>query len=947
MKKRILAAILAVLMVFPLALGVFASTEQEEVKINYLKQDWKTKEARLEVMELCATSENGKLEMYFDKNSGEMGIKNLQTGEIILSNPIDVSKSTVEPSKVPSLLSHLNVVYTVITDNTKSPIILNSYKDCFACGQAVVTPLESGDGIKIDYMFGEQKERLLVPYKISVEDMNALLSQFSGEFAEAEKMKILSYYTLYDPASLREQGNNEAADAFAKVYPISETVPLYAIVDHNADYEWMETLIKNNTDYDFDKLDADYAKVKEDSDDFSTNSSVKITLSATYQITNTGLVAKVDASSIDYDKSLYYVTAVSILPYFNSANAYERVLDESTGNYNQIPTKGYCFIPDGSGSIVRFEDVHKDKTYGEIVNDMYGNDYAYYVVTNKNVENVTMPVFGLVNSDEKTGFVAKIGQGASISSIVSNHNGYYNSVYSNFKITPNDTYDLADAFSGGSSSSNKISIIADKAYKGICEVEYVLLTDDSVAEEKGITEYYPNSYVGMAQYYRDYLVSTGAIDRISEDEINPNAIKLFLETFGALKVSDTIMTFPVMVSKPLTTFDDIKNMYADLKGEGVTNVSFMLNGFANGGLLSTYPTSIDWEKVLGGKGGFVDLLKDAEEEGYEVVPELDFSYSYSKGSMFSKYSNKKHALKTLDGRYSTKRTYYAATQTFERTGGVAVSSGSFDVLYEKLYESLSDYSITTLATRSLGSDLNSDFDEDEYYDREASMSNVVTLLKLLKGEGGKNSYKLVLDAGNSYSIPYADVVLSASLDSSRRQGTSEAIPFYGMVYHGYIEFTGSAFNMEGDTEYMFLKAIENGAGLYFTVAKQNVELLKFEPTYNKYYSVSFDNLKKTIIETYKEYNNIMKDLQTKLIVDHSFLNNGEATRDELGKDVAMTGSQVVRVDYEGGAGFILNYSEDVVTVTIEGINGGKSFDIAGFGYAKYQNGELVVVSGQN
>ena len=40
----------------------------------------------------------------------------------------------------------------------------------------------------------------------------------------------------------------------------------------------------------------------------------------------------------------------------------------------------------------------------------------------------------------------------------------------------------------------------------------------------------------------------------------------------------------------------------------IKNINFKLTGFVNGGMHSTYPTRLKWEKSLGGKGGFNKLL---------------------------------------------------------------------------------------------------------------------------------------------------------------------------------------------------------------------------------------------------------------------------------------------------------------------------------------------------
>ena len=54
---------------------------------------------------------------------------------------------------------------------------------------------------------------------------------------------------------------------------------------------------------------------------------------------------------------------------------------------------------------------------------------------------------------------------------------------------------------------------------------------------------------------------------------------------------------------------------------------------------------------------------------------------------------------------------------------------------------------------------------------------------------------------------------------------------------------------------------------YFTVKKwDNAD----NKEYNKYYSVKYSILKDSIIELYKEFNELMKDKQDKYIVEHEF-----------------------------------------------------------------------------
>lgn len=987
MKKRILALVLAVLMVIPMALAAFAAGGSG---VDYSKKTWNSAAEKISTMELMATSPNNNLLLYVDQSSGEMAIKNITTGEIVFSNPYDISSSSLLNREKPYALSQVDLNYTVISSGEVKT--LHSYSDCFTSGQATITVLPNGNGIQVDYMLGNQEQRMLVPNKIKVNDMIELIESGKPKIYEEQLGKLKEEYkdklesgemteediealatekaeTLYEShkfqiikggyiayfgkptkdfdfttlTELDKDGNKVALmpesayeyfniyEAHAaqniKEYPICENIPIFVIQNPGPASQYIEEYLKKYTNYDFKQLDAHYKEVEEKGiDDFSTSERPKFLLTATYELTNNGLVATVDAGSLEYDTSKYKVNTISVLPYFNAAHATQKAYGET------LYDKGYTFIPDGSGALVRFEDLYADNNKQvKFENSMYGNDYAYYQVTSKNAANMTMPVFGLSNHTDKNGFVAVIEDGDALAIVTSNHSTAYHSIYSTFKITPSDVYDLADSFSGGTSSSKKIGINADSVYNGECKINYMLLTDDEVAAANGITDYYENTYVGMATCYREYLQDLGLLEKLAPSRINKDYVKLFLETFGSIEVEEKIATFPVTVDKELTTFEDIKSIYNELFSpknaeDKIGNISFILKGFTNGGLVSDYPTYIEWQDVLGGDDGFNELLDFAKENNFDVIPDIEFSYSYGAGS-FSEYSHSEHGVRTLDNRYTTKRTYYAATQTFERTGGVAVSPASFSYLYEIFYEEMSEFDVSMLSVRSLGSDLNSDFDKEDYYDREASKDQIVEMLKLLKGSSGNKSYGLVIDAGNSYAMPYADVALAVSLDSSRRSEMSESVPFFGIVYHGSVEFTGDAFNMEGDTEYALLKAIENGATLYFTIAKQNVELLKFKPEYNKYYSVSYDNLKEDIIATYKVFNNAMKDVQDKYIVKHDFLN---AVRTEDGSEVDS--SLVVMVEYEGGIGFVLNYSSDEIKVVMPT---GETKVIGALGFEKY------------
>ena len=939
MKKRIFAALLAVLMLLP-CLATFASANEVSPvsELQIVSQD--SKESKLESMRNIANSENGNIQLYCNMETGEFAVKNKATGEIYLSNPIAFPKTqeeedTYDKEFLRTYFSHVILNFMYVSNNNMATYY--SYTDGYTYDQIEVQ--ETVRGIEVSYVLGDSRKQLLLPLKISVADFEELIKDMPYTY----KSQLEGAYSKYDPYEKKEDGTNKhnsvKIETWIKEYPICATTPIYVIKQEylqndpgDAKKSELAGYVTKYTDYTYEQLAEDYEKVREENDGDKFALSVKPTFAfkVNYYVNNEGLVVDFDASSLEYDSELYFPTSITILPYFNAVDK------KSTG---------YTFVPDGSGALIRFEEIGDT----EIVNfdgTLYGPDYALYqTAIVRNAEQYTMPVYGFVDSTNGTphGYFAIIDDGDTLATITSYHNTFYHTAYTSFKLYETDEFYLADAFSSGSSSNSAVvKIKASQTYKGHVTTKYVLLSDSeaSTSEEA--------SYMGMARYYRNYLLERGELEKLTSEEFSEEFVKIFIEVFGSIKVDDTFLTFPVKKDQSLTTFQDVIDIHKELANNGVGNVTFILKGFANGGLDSTYPTTIKWQKNLGGVEGLKTLLAYAEAEDtkgeIEIAPDVDFTYSQGIKS-FSGFSYKKIAVRTLDNRYTTKRLYNASTQMFQRAGGVAISSASFEAIYNKMYASISDYSLTSLAVRTLGSDLNSDFDEEDFNDREKSKDNVVALLKLLsKGDEATNKkgHSLIIDAGNQYAVPYADAILSAPLDSSRFIMTDEAVPFYGIVYHGSVVFTGNAINMDGDSDYMFLKALETGASLYFTVAKENSESLKFDKEYNKYYSLNYEYLKDDIISLYNEYNSIMKDKQDKFIVKHEFLNqaNGytveRVEKNSKGESVIVDNTNTVMVLYENsdcevGSGFILNYNPYAITVTI----GDKQISVNAFGYELY------------
>lgn len=640
-------------------------------------------------------------------------------------------------------------------------------------------------------------------------------------------------------------------------------------------------------------------------------------LALEYTINDDGtLSVRLPSNSIVFDETKYILKSITPLQYFGSAN---------------FQRDGYVFIPDGSGAVIEFKDYVKSNVAMSL--NIYGQDYCYSQLTGSIYgQSVTMPVYGITSQAYmdgeliNTGFFAVLEEGESTATInVSYTNSTYfeGSVYTTFKPYPTDRFDLSDTISVG--GNQFYSIVAESKYAGSYVTRYVMLSDNAenkVGKDTAKKSYSPN-YVGMAEFYRGYLIENGVISELANVS---DDLPLYIEALGSIEVVEKILTFPVNISRAITTFDNVIDMYKELstaqddakarltakaaeyqaladaeenasrKSEyqkkaddytalaakivNIDNVNFKLTGFSNGGMYYTYPTKVKWERVLGGKRGFKNLLEVAasytdSDSTFGVYPDFDFQY-INNTAMFDGVGKFNTASKMVDNRYASKQAYSNITGEFDTIYALIISPDSLDRLYNKFIKKYSKYNATGISVSTLGSDLNSNFDEDNPVSRDDSQRYVSELLDRIANE---SNYSVMMSKGNIYAAKFADHILEISTDSSYYRYSSYTVPFVGMMLHGYVNYTGTAFNYSGSPDYDFLRAIESGSSLYYILGYQNTELMKDDEELNKYYSVSYDNWFDSIVETYAKLNAEIGDIPDYKIVDHKIL-IGERVIDE-------------------------------------------------------------------
>ncbi len=931
--KRILSTLLAVIMMLGALAAVITvpaaadtqsvsrALESAEIKEYYLNTKFNTPEEKLysKYMQWMYTDPTGRYELHADANTGEVACLDTATGSILFTNPYDIATIKTEANRYEAL----SQIIIVCENNMGNKETLNSFEDAALNEQIKVQQIKKG--VRVEYTIGREDTKKLVPMEIMGTDFEeAILIPLQeaverGEMTEFEYKTFENRWICHDIQNMKGYLRAEWLTQYPcleKAYNENGVYPDLWIFRSNvsaADIQKTEDTIKKFTDYSYEELDAHHETTGYEATD-AIEPAFKLALE--YYVDENGMSVRLPCNGLRYDMANFKVESISILPFIGA------------GNYTQ---DGYAFLPDGSGALFDYETM-QNKNFA-VTGQVYGEDYAYHELINMKYERVVRyPVYGAVSTEKiyeytysqggvmatkkvsatvmtpdeimadlekigadlissnfenpieyKRGYMAIIEEGESLTKIKLEHGQSrhrYCTVRNNFKPLATDK------------NENGVPLQSRK-YTGSLSIRFVILCNDDAAAIAKQTypsyKYYSTSWVGMAKAYREYLDQIGVLDPLTEKDVKDD-IPLYIESFGALETQETIATIPVYLMTPLTTFDNVLSMYNELSKNDVKNINFKMTGFANGGMYYKVPSALKWEKAVGGKDGFSELVNAAKKINKKndgsshlgLYPDFDFAY-IQENTLFDAVHLKKDAIKTMDNRYTSYWQYSPTQQTFVTFYQLAISPSRYSKFYTKLLENYVQYGNKAISVASLGNILNSDFDEEEPYNREESKEFTTEALAYM----AKKGYSIMTDGGNAYTWKYVDHILNVDLDSSRYLESSASVPFIGMVLHGYIQFAGSPLNEEGDANYAMLRAIENGSSLYFILSYQNTAELKNDPVLSQYYSIRYNIWVEDVIAYYTELNRALKDVQTKQIINHEFLIGERVVDlDELEKDIA-------------------------------------------------------------
>lgn len=588
----------------------------------------------------------------------------------------------------------------------------------------------------------------------------------------------------------------------------------------------------------------------------------KLGMTLNVTLTEDGVVAGIPDESIIEDGSEYYIGTISIYPFMGHS-----YLDDK---------KGYMFIPDGNGALIYLDD--KEGRFNSGFSGMiYGKDAGfadaqvlsllwdkYYMVNDAN--QVMAPVYGMAFTEEGIAYLAIVEEGEERASIEASPNGVnidYNRICAKF--TERKLY--TQPTSNNSTSGSFKMVETDRSHSDL-QVHFLFLSEENA------------NYCGMANAYRNYLFANGTLS-MKEDTYRTR-----LDFLGTEREKWIVGTSAIA----MTTTDDIREIYADLEAENVTELFSVYKGWQKGGLYNLPISSCKADSKIGGNKDLTALIAEAESKDIQF-------YLYNEALRINPVENNAtfNVVKKVNKKKFVEETYKDVYEEF-----MYLTPARTDVLLSKFVGNCEKKGISNLALAGITNNLFSYNYSGNFYTRYDCAESYRTVV-----EKADNQANLVLEQPFSYLWQYTDSFLDMPLYTSSYIYEDASVPFLSIVLKGVMPVYSEYVNFEANKQEFFLKLVETGTYPSFYLTKENSADLIYTNS-SDIYSSQYSVYRETILAYTAELKALNEKTAGAFITGHEIKDNG-----------------ITVVTYDNGVKIYLNYgsvSAGADGYTIEGMS---------------------------
>lgn len=533
------------------------------------------------------------------------------------------------------------------------------------------------------------------------------------------------------------------------------------------------------------------------------------------------------------------IVAVSLFPNFGALGDREN---------------GYVFYPDGSGAITYATEKHPAYQHFYL-EDIYSGDKPNVDgLLSKDAQGkmkLLLPVFGVKHGN--TAYLGVVSQATEHAAIEYHPSGLNANVHRiNAYLRCRRT---ATLYKNGQSRG---SVYELELFRTPYEVRYYFLSGDNA------------SYSGMACRYRQFLLDNGTLRKSPMVGSRGGvALNLIMGVQKRQMLSDRLL--------PMTTFKQAEDMLQYLSDAGLTGLMLNLQGYTPDGYSRVSGASNRISGKLGGAKGLMSLTALSHQLDAALFLQSNYASALRGNGQFR------------DSDYVYDSTGNLISDALRRLFLVKPSA-AMDFLTKKQLPLFAQWNVSGVTFDRIGSFLYDNYGKDP----ASRADTMLSWQTMMEGAQEQLGYSAAIAAG-AFTFGSIDWLVETPSAATGYVFTDEAVPFYQMVVHGYLCYTGKSFNKFYDTQYEKMKALEYGYIPVFNLTYEKTEKLRGTQCFDQF-STCFDDWKETIVAVGKEFS-ALSSVRDQVICTHERI-----------------GENVIVVTYGDGSRLMLNYGERSETI---------------------------------
>ncbi len=522
-----------------------------------------------------------------------------------------------------------------------------------------------------------------------------------------------------------------------------------------------------------------------------------------YELDDKGLYVYVDTKDIDEPDTNSIdgkiLTRISFAPYFGA---------QAPAEIDGTPINGYMIVPDGSGAVINYNNGKSN--YADYEQVVYGRDYTPVPLSAPRVTQQSfMPVAATVKGRDGLVLVATDGDSyvTTNAQVTGQNKQSFNSV--NFTFTVRST----DQFYMSGDSTNRLTVYE----KGDIKTERVGVRYYPVTAAEGEQV----NYADCAAVYRDYLIENKGLEKKTEQGKTP----LYVDLYGGVLKQTSILGLPFDLKTEITGFKQAGEIVDKLKEESIDDIVVNYNDWTNDSIKKKISTDADASGTLGGQDDFKDFLGT---DGVTVYPSMN-NNTFDSSSWG--YMTLTSTAIRISNAYSRQSKYsYAFGVAEVGVSPALLSPSKYSQVFDEMLTSYKDESVDNIGFGDFSYKLSSDFSTKNTSVRDTTMKTLIEGYEKAKGDMGS----VITDSANAYVIPYTDHITNVPVYSSGFNITDYDIPFYQMVVHGYVPYSGKPINASSNSDEMFMLSLAAGSNVHYDMIYEDADVLQ-DTEYNDLY----------------------------------------------------------------------------------------------------------------